>query len=184
MKVAYLRVSTTDQNLDRQKMLIADLGVEQIFEEKLSGKNTNRPALKAMLDFVRSGDTLVIESISRLARSTRDLLNIVETLQKKNVSLVSLKENFDTSTPNGKFMLTIFGALAELERETTLQRQREGIDAAKLQGKHLGRPGLKKPDNWDSVMRKWRAKEIKTVDAIKETGMAKASFYKMVAAQR
>lgn len=180
MHVSYLRVSTQEQNLDRQKKLMEDNHIERCFEEKVSGKNAERPELKNMLEFVRSGDVLYIESISRLARSTKDLLNIVETLQKKSVTLVSAKENFDTGTPQGKFMLTIFGALAELERENILQRQKEGIAVAKEQGKHLGRPKRKLPANWDSVIKRWKAGEIQTVEAIKETGMPRASFYQMV----
>ncbi len=180
MNVSYLRVSTTDQNLERQLELMKDQKIEKTFSEKLSAKNTDRPELKAMLEFVRSGDVVVIESISRLARSTRDLLAIVDTLQKKEVGLKSLKESLDTNTPQGKFMLTIFGALAELEGETTLQRQKEGIAVAKLAGKHLGRPRLTIPDNWNSVIVRWKNKEIKTVEAMQMVGMPKATFYKMV----
>ena len=89
-----------------------------------------------MLEYVREGDTLYIESISRLGRSTRDLLNIIDVLQRKQVTLVSSKENIDTNTPQGRFVLSIFAALSELEREQTLQRQREGIAIAKSQGKY------------------------------------------------
>ena len=124
MKVGYVRVSTAGQNTARQEVIMEQLGVEKVFIDKMSGKNTDRPQLKEMLAFVREGDTLVIESFSRLARSTKDLLEIVEELEKKNVKFVSQKENIDTSTPNGKFMLTLFAALAQLERETLLARQK------------------------------------------------------------
>jgi DNA invertase Pin-like site-specific DNA recombinase len=123
-----------------------ELSVDTMFIEKASGKNTDRPELKKMLSFLRNGDILFIESISRLARSVKDLLNIIEILKSKHVALVPLKENFDTATPQGKFMITIFGALAELERETTLQRQAEEIAAAKIAGKRFGRPSLTVPD--------------------------------------
>lgn len=112
--------------------------VDRIFSEKLSGANTDRPQLRAMLDYVREGDTLYIESISRLGRSTKDLLNIIDTLTDKGVTLISHKEKIDTDTPAGKFMLTVFAALSQLEREQLKQRQREGIEIAKAQGKYTG----------------------------------------------
>lgn len=178
MMVAYLRVSTEDQNLDRQRVMMDEQGIEKQFEEKLSGKDTKRPELQKMLDFVREGDSIVVESISRLARSTHDLLNIVERLKEKGVGLVSKKEAIDTTTPQGKFILTIFGALAELERESILQRQKEGIAAAKGKGKHMGRPKFVKPENWDEVVGKWKVGEIQAVEAIKRMGIPKSSFYK------
>ena len=121
-KIGYVRVSTIDQKTDRQEIALAELGIGKLFIEKVSGKNTEREELKKMLDYVREGDILYIESISRLARSTRDLLSIVLKLQDKKVELISLKENIDTSTPQGRFVLTLFGALSELERESILQR--------------------------------------------------------------
>lgn len=105
---------------------------------------------------------------------------IVESLQSKNVSLVSLKENFNTSTPQGKFMLTIFAALAEFERETTLQRQSEGIAAARLAGKRFGRPGLLVPDNFNSVIFDWQSDKIMALEAMQKSGMKKTTFYKAV----
>ena len=114
MKVGYVRVSTEEQNTIRQEILMAELGVEKIYIEKASGKNADRPELKAMMDFVRDGDIVIVESISRFARSTRDLLNLVEELTKKGVQFVSQKESIDTQTPQGKFMLTVFGAMSEL----------------------------------------------------------------------
>lgn len=113
--------------------------VDRIFSEKISGANKDRPQLRAMLDYVREGDTLYIESISRLGRSTKDLLNIIDTLTEKGVTLISHKEKIDTDTPAGKFMLTVFAALSQLEREQLKQRQREGIEIAKAQGKYTGR---------------------------------------------
>lgn len=145
-KIGYIRVSTEHQETARQEALMKQYQVERVFAEKMSGKNANRPELKAMLEYVRDGDTLYIESISRLGRSTRDLLNIIDVLQKKGVTLVSSKENIDTNTPQGRFVLSIFAALSELEREQTLQRQREGIAIAKSQGKYKGRQPL--PIDW------------------------------------
>jgi DNA invertase Pin-like site-specific DNA recombinase len=146
MRIGYCRVSTLEQNTARQEIALKNLSVDTMFIEKASGKNMDRQKLKKMLSFVRSGDVLLIESISRLARSVKDLLNIVEPLKSKHVALVSLKENFDTATPQGHFMLTIFAAMAELGRETTLQRQAEGIAAAKIAGKRFGRPAMTVPD--------------------------------------
>ena len=95
------------------------LGVEQVFIDRMSGKNTERPELKKMMEYVRQGDTVIVEAISRFARNTRDLLDLVERLTAKGVEFVSKKEAIDTTTPTGKFMLTGLGALAELEREYT-----------------------------------------------------------------
>ena len=131
MTIGYIRISTTDQNTARQEVLMKELGAEQVFIDRMSGKNTDRPELKRMMSFVREGDTVIVESISRFARNTKDLLELVERLTKKRVEFVSKKEAIDTSTPTGKFMLTVFGAVAELEREYILQRQREGIAIAK-----------------------------------------------------
>ena len=179
MKVGYIRVSTEEQNTIRQEILMAELGVEKIYIEKASGKNADRPELKAMMDFVRDGDIVVVESISRFARSTRDLLNLVEELTKKGVQFVSQKEAIDTQTPQGKFMLTVFGAMAELEREQTLQRQKEGIAAAKADGKYTGR----KPIDIDEellqeVHTMWYKDEIKTSHAIKRLGVSRNTFYR------
>jgi DNA invertase Pin-like site-specific DNA recombinase len=138
MKVAYIRVSTVEQNEARQIEAMQNKGIEKYFTEKISGKDTNRPQLKAMLEFVREGDTVYIHDFSRLARSTKDLLDIVEQLHNKGVYLVSNKENIDTSTPTGKLMLTMIGAIAEFERANLLERQREGIEIAKREGKFKG----------------------------------------------
>ena len=145
MRVGYLRVSTEAQNLERQEIIAKNLAVEKVYMEKVSGKNTDRPQLKSMLEFLREGDVLVVESISRLARSTRDLLDIVDQLQSKNIAFISQKEAIDTTTPQGRFVLTIFSGLAQLERESLLQRVQEGISAAKARGKRFGRPQAQRP---------------------------------------
>lgn len=179
-KIGYMRVSTLDQNLDRQENALYEEGIEKLYSEKLSGKNTERPQLKKMLEFVREGDVLYIESISRLARSTKDLLHIVETLKEKGVDLVSLKEKIDTTTPQGRFVLTLFGALAELERESILQRQREGIEAARKNGKKFGRPQAETPEDFEAIVKRWKNGEILAVEAIKLLGMSKPTFYRKV----
>lgn len=139
MRVAYVRVSTVEQNEDRQIEALKKHDIEKWFTEKVSGKDTNRPQLQAMLEFVRQGDTVYIHDFSRLARSTKDLLAIVDTLTEKGVHLVSNKENIDSSTPTGKLMLTMIGAIAEFERQNLLERQKEGIAIAKRKGKFKGR---------------------------------------------
>ena len=159
MRVFYVRCSTIEQNEARQIKMAQEQNAEKVFADKASGKNTDRAAFKEMMAFVRAGDTVVVESISRIARNTRDLLSIVSELTEKGVEFVSLKENIDTTTPQGRFMLTVFGALAELERENILERQREGIEIAKSEGKYKGR----KPIDYNeaqmkALCKKWRAK--------------------------
>lgn len=180
MRVGYCRVSTEEQNLDRQEALMQELGVEKIFMEKASGKNsTNRPELRKALDFVRKGDVLIVSEVSRLARNTRDLLEIVSILEEKNVRFISQKEGIDTETPQGKFMLTIFGALAELELNYIHQRQLEGIEIAKQKGKYLGR----KPIEFDrkkmaKLYPDWKSGKITARAFMKELGLQPATFYR------
>ena len=138
MKVAYVRVSTAEQNEARQVEALQKHDIEKWYTEKISGKDANRPKLQEMLEFVREGDTVYIHDFSRLARSTKDLLEIVEQLQEKKVNLVSNKENLDTSTPTGKLMLTMIAAINEFERQNLLERQREGVEIAKREGKFKG----------------------------------------------
>ena len=179
-KVGYIRVSTVEQNTDRQEIALSEIGIKKLFIEKISGSTMNRPEFKKMMEYVREGDELYIESISRLARSTKDLLSIVQTLKEKKVELVSLKENIDTATPQGRFILTIFGALSELERENTIQRQREGIDAARLKGKNCGRPKIEIPKNWDNVVSLWKAGNITAVESMTKLKMSRGTFYRRV----
>lgn len=180
MKVGYIRVSTEEQNTIRQEVIMQDLGVERVYMDKASGKSrTGRPQLEAMMDFVREGDVIVVESISRFARSTRDLLTLVEQLTEKGVGFVSQKESIDTNTPQGKFMLTVFGAMAELEREQTLQRQREGIAAAKAAGKYKGRKPIEIEDSLvKSVHDQWYKREITTSHAVKLLNVSSRTFYR------
>lgn len=179
MKIGYIRVSTQEQNTIRQEVMMEQLGVEELYIDKASGKNTDRPQLKKMMEYVRRGDTVIVESISRFARNTRDLLNLMEQLSAKGVEFVSKKEAIDTTTPTGKFMLTVFGAVAELEREYILQRQREGIEIAKQQGKYKGRKPLSLPGFQEMVIR-WKRGEITAVEACRRLGMSKAMFYRKV----
>lgn len=134
MNIGYVRVSTQEQNTIRQEVLMAELGVDEVYIDRVSGRSTDRPQLKKLMEYVRLGDTVIVESISRFARNTRDLLELVERLTAKGVEFISKKEAIDTTTPSGKFMLTVFGAVAELEREYILQRQKEGIAIARPRG--------------------------------------------------
>ena len=178
LKIGYIRVSTEEQNTARQEVLLRELGVDEVFIDKASGKNADRPELTRMMNYVRRGDTVIVESISRFARNTRDLLDLVERLTEKHVEFVSRKEAIDTTTPTGKFMLTVFAAVAELEREYILQRQREGIAIAKGQGKYTGRKPMPLPDNFERVVARWRAREITTAEAMRQTGLKANTFYR------
>ena len=186
-RIGYIRVSTEHQETARQQEIMDSYQVDRTFSEKISGANKDRPQLRAMLDYVREGDTLYIESISRLGRSTKDLLNIIDTLTEKGVTLVSHKENIDTDTPTGKFMLTVFAALSQLERDAAglnkfkLQRQREGIEIAKAQGKYTGRKPI--PTDWTrfgQLYGEWKSKSITGRDFMRRMGLSANTFYRCV----
>jgi len=181
MKVGYVRCSTIEQNEARQMKMMEEQKVEKVFLDKASGKNTERKEFKAMMSFIRAGDTVIVESISRIARNTRDLLSIVSEFVEKGVEFISLKENIDTTTPQGRFMLTVFGALAELERESTLQRQREGIEIAKGEGKYKGRKPLEiNEKEFREVCVSWREGKITATAAMKKLGLKPNTFYRRV----
>jgi len=179
LKIGYIRVSTVEQNIARQEVIMKKLDVEKIFIDKISGKNMERPMLKEMMGFVRSGDIVVVESISRFARNTRDLLELVDQLVAKGVQFVSMKEKIDTSTPSGKFMLTVFGAVAQLERDYILQRQKEGIAIARANGKYQGRKKIQN-DRFDEIYEKWKNNEITATQAMKLLNYSKTTFYRRV----
>lgn len=176
-KIGYIRVSTEQQETARQQEIMCGYQVNRIFSEKLSGANTDRPQLRAMLDYVRD----FVESISHLGRSTKDLLNIIDTPTEKGVTLISHKEKIDTDTPTEKFMLTVFAALSQLEREQLKQRQREGIEIAKDQGKYTGRKPI--PTDWTrfgQLYGEWRAKHITGQDFMWRMDMSANTFYRRV----
>ena len=158
-----------------------NLGVDQLYIDRASGKNADRPELRKMLTYVRQGDTVIVESISRFARNTRDLLDLAEQLTDKQVEFVSQKEAIDTTTPTGKFMLTIFGAVAELEREYILQRQREGIAIAKEQGIYKGRKPVERSE-LPQVAAQWREGRITAAEAMRRLDMKPSTFYRKVKA--
>ena len=179
MVVGYVRVSTKEQNIARQAELMAQLGAEKVFTDHMSGKNTERPELRKMMDFVREGDTVIVESISRFARNARDLLDLMEQLKVKKVDFVSQKEAIDTSTPTGKFMLAVLGALAELERENILERQAEGIAIAKSEGRMTGRP-KKAVDTFERAYLDVKAGKLSAAKAAKQIGISRSSWYRKV----
>lgn len=178
MKVGYVRVSTVEQNPARQDELMKSFGVDKVYSEKLSGKDTKRPQFQEMIDFLREGDTLYVESFSRLSRSTRDLLDTVNTLNEKGVSLVSDKEKIDTTTPQGRLVMTVFAAIYQFERENTLERQREGIEIAKRQGKYKGRKPIEVTDAFLKIARKWEKGELQLKDAVEESGVSQSTFFR------
>lgn len=181
MRVAYVRVSTAEQNEERQIAALKNCKIDKWFCEKVSGKDTDRIKLKEMLSFVREGDTVYVMDWSRLSRSTVDLLKIIEGLARKGVKLVSLKENFDTSTPTGRLMLNLIAAINEFERQNLLERQREGIELAKLQGKYTGR----KPNKYDErllaeIVVAIKAKKITVTEAAKRLNVTRATVYNLI----
>jgi len=179
--IKYIRVSTQEQNTARQEQDLKQF--DKVYIEKASGKNTERPQLQAMLDYVREGDIVEVESYSRIARNTQDLLSIVEMLEKKGVTFVSQKERIDTSTPQGRLMLTIFAGLAQFERECLLERQAEGIAIAKAQGR-MGRPCVVPSTNFTQVVAEWQSGKITAVEAMRRTGMSKATFYRKIKCEK
>ena len=183
MKVGYIRVSTEEQNTARQDELMRVLGAEKIFIDKCSGKNAGRPELQELLKFVRSGDIVVVSEISRFARNTRDLLMLVDELSKKNVHFESQKEKIDTTTPTGQFMLTVFAAVAELEREYILSRQREGINAKKARGEYKGRKPIQiNKRDFETEYRLWKGGQITAKQAMAHLGLKPNTFYRRVKA--
>lgn len=181
MQLAYIRVSSADQNEARQIEAMEPYGIERFFTEKVSGKNADRPKLQELLAFAREGDTIHVHDLSRLARSTKDLLEIVEILQGKGVALVSNKECIDTNTPTGKLMLTMIGAIAEFERACILDRQREGIAIAKRQGKYRGgQPKKICTTDWEAAFRAYQRREITKQAFAARLGISRPTLNKLI----
>ena len=181
MKVAYVRVSTVEQNEARQLEALEKYDIEKWFIEKVSGKDTNRPKLQEMLDFVREGDIIYIHDFSRLARSTKDLLEMIEQLEQKKVSLVSNKENLDTSTPTGKLLVTMIAAINEFERQNLLERQKEGIEIAKREGKFKGGQ-VKKIDEatFSKYYAEYKLRKINKSQLAEKLNVSRPTLYKLL----
>lgn len=182
--IAYVRVSTVEQNEDRQFAALKPKEIDRWFTEKISGKDTNRPQLQAMLDYVRDGDTLFITDFSRLSRSVSDLLTIMQQLETKGVRLVSLKESIDTHTATGKLMVTLIAAINEFERNNLLERQREGIACAKQKGVYKGRKAIQKPAQWSEVYGQYMSRQITANKAMETLGLKRNAFYNFVNQER
>lgn len=181
MNIAYVRVSTVEQNEARQVEALEKYSIDKWYMEKISAKDTNRPKLQEMLEFAREGDTIYIHEFSRLARSTKDLLEIVEDLQAKGVHLVSNKESLDTSTPTGKLMVTVIAAIAEFERQQLLERQKEGIAIAKSQGKYKGGQ-VKKIDEEEfaKCYSKYRMRKLNKTQFAKQLNISRPTLDKLL----
>ena len=183
MKIGYARVSTQDQKLELQTDALSKYGCEQLFKEKKSGKNKERPELEKMIGQLRAGDTVVVWKLDRLGRSLRDLIDLVADFKDKGVDFVSLQDGINTATPTGRFTFNIFASLAEFEREIIRERTKAGLDAAKARGRKGGRPaGLSK-----EAMAKAKSAKIlydsgtKTVEEIaKQLGIGRATCYRYI----
>lgn len=179
MNLAYVRVSTVEQNEQRQLEALEKHDIDKWYIEKVSAKDTNRPKLKEVLEYAREGDTIYVHDFSRLARSTKDLLEIIEQLESKKVNLVSNKESLDTSTATGKMLITMIGAINEFERSNLLERQKEGIAIAKEQGKFKGRKPMKINDKKFNDLRDEMEKGyITKVEMASKLGISRATLYR------
>ena len=177
--IAYVRVSTMTQNKDRQIKALEQHCIDKWFIEEISAKDNNRPELNAMLDYAREEDVIYIHDLSRLARNTKDLLNIITELENRKIKLVSNKENIDTSTPTGKLMLTMIGAIAEFERENLLERQREGIAIAKAKGKYKGRKAIQ-IERFNEYYERYMHREINKSQLAKELNISRPTLNKLI----
>lgn len=178
--IAYVRVSTVEQNESRQLEALEKYHIDKWFTEKISGKDTHRPELQRMLEYVREGDTVYVHDFSRLARSTKDLLQLVEDLQLKGVHLVSNKENMDTSTATGKLMITMMAAIAEFERANLLERQREGIAIAKSNGKYKGRKAMAVSEHFTELYSQYQNRQISKSKFADLYGVSRPTLDKLI----
>lgn len=179
MIIGYARVSTQEQSLDRQIDALQKYGAEKIFTEKITGTVKNRPELDQMRAILRDGDVVVIESLSRLGRSSRDLLSLIEEFRDKKVTLISLKENLDISTPTGQLMFTVLAALSQFERDLTVQRTRDGLMAARARGRKGGRPKVDQK-KIDKALKLYIAQTHSVSEIIKITGVSQGTLYKAI----
>ena len=180
MRIAYCRVSTASQNLQRQEEALEKFGIDKWFKEKVSAKDTNRPKLQEMLDFVREGDTIYIHDFSRIARGTKDLLEIIEFLNDKKVALVSNKENLDTSTATGLLLVTVIAAINSFERCVLLERQREGIEIAKREKRYRGSKP-KTVANFGAHYERYITRQISKSALAKELKISRPTLNKLIA---
>ena len=177
-KIGYIRVSSKNQNIDRQLEVMRKHKVEKVFQEKVSAKDTNREQLKELLKYAREKDVVYVESYSRLARSTSDLLKLLDQFNNKGVGFISDKEQIDTTTSQGKLMMTIFAGLSQFERECMLERQREGIELARNKGKFRGKPYARFDNNvFKNCLQDIRDKKMKVPEAMQRLGIKSITTY-------
>lgn len=177
MTYGYARVSTLDQNLDRQVVMLKQCGINELFTEKISGTKKSRPELDRLLGKLQTGDTVIVESLSRLGRSTKNLIELVDLFQEKGVHLVSLKESIDTSTPSGKLLFTLMSAIAQFERDIIAERTAEGLKAARARGHVGGRPKTKK-EKLVHALRLYTTGEYTLKEIEDITGVKKSTLYR------
>lgn len=181
MKVAYLRVSTEEQNEARQRLALENVDIEHFFIDKMTGKNTDRPQFKEMISFVRSGDELYISELSRLSRDIRDLLNTIEILENKNVKLISCKENIDTGSATGRMFIGMIAVFNQFERELIHERTMAGIEAAKQAGKYKGRQRNKYDEEmFNDVMGQLDNKDITVSEAARKLKVTRQTIYNIL----
>jgi DNA invertase Pin-like site-specific DNA recombinase len=180
MQIGYARVSTQDQDVSLQLDALQQIGCEKIFTEKASGAQRDRPELKAALDYLRSGDTLVVWKLDRLARSLRQLIDTFEHLNERSIGLRSLTEAIDTTTPGGTLIFHIFGALAEFERSVIRERTNAGLAAARARGRLGGRPPALTEANLIAAKALLRDPGITVEEAAKTLGVSSATLYRHI----
>jgi len=180
MKLGYARVSTLDQNLDRQIDQLKEQGCERIYMEKVTGTKRDRPELEKLIDQLRFSDTIVVAELSRLSRSVKDLFQIVDIIKQKGADLKSLKEPWaDTTTPQGKLMFTIFAGISQFDRDLIIQRTKEGLSSARARGRKGGRP-TKPPKDIEFALKMYDSKQYSINEINKATGISKTSLYRYI----
>lgn len=175
----YARVSTEAQNLDRQLDALKKYGVDVIYNEKMTGTKKDRPELTKLLERITKGDTIVIESLSRLGRSTKDLIDLTELFKGKGVRLISLKESIDTDSSTGKLLFTLMSAIAQFERDTIANRTREGLRSARARGRTGGRPKAD-PDNIKRAVKLYNTQQYSIKEIEELTGVKKSTLYRNI----
>lgn len=182
MRFGYARVSTKEQNLDRQLDQLKSVGIDEVFSDKISGAKESRPELDKLLAKLREGDTVIVCSYDRLARSSKQLFDLAERFEQSGVSLVSLKEGTDTSIPQGRFFFAMCAAMAQFERELIKERQAEGIAAAKARGRKFGRPSTN-AENMDTAIRLYQDGGLSVDEICERAGVSRSPLYRAIKEQ-
>lgn len=180
MKIGYARVSTQDQNLNRQLDQLKEAGCEKVFQEKMTGTKKERPELERLLDTLRPGDTIIVSDLTRLSRSTKDLFTLVDQIEKVGANIKSLHETWlDTTTPQGKLMFTFMAGISQFERDLISQRTKEGLTAARARGRNGGRPA-KNPKALKTALKMYEDKEYSISEITEATGVSKTTLYRYI----